>query len=232
MNALTPGKALRKRRELLMHLETMLCGDDAENTLGALGRFLRKEENPWPKNKDVAEALRFQATLSVVPADPFVAADHFKVDCSPTAAVKIVGMNKEFKEHFLPVVEEGAKPADLVSWVVPSTDSVPNPYYPPYLFLLLKEPYGMSLAHLWEALRNQRGCEYKWNEKMVLDTTTGNGTFLFVFDKQAHHLWTLNVFSKKNENAEDGSGWQIDAIPFGKRILHRDTYPRVLSIVK
>ncbi|OGZ09251.1 MAG: hypothetical protein A3D67_01245 [Candidatus Lloydbacteria bacterium RIFCSPHIGHO2_02_FULL_51_22] len=177
----------------------------------AFTRFLRGE-NPWPKDADVGkEILFFQKSLYVEGQNPFVASDHFRVDMSPSAAVKISHIGEAFAEHFLPVVEEGVEPTTLVGHLVKD-----NSILIPRVFWELRERHEVKLANLWEALREQRNGD----KDGIFNTAAARSNFLFMYGKR-NVLWVISVCRNFHDGKEwVRDGWVIDALPFC-----RDEFP-------
>lgn len=194
----------------------------------AFKKFLRGE-NPWAKDADAKkETFEFKYSTLVEGYNPFVVRDHFKVDMSPTAEVKIGSLGKNFKKHFLSVVEENVKSTALVRFLIHSC-------YIPRVFWELGERHEVKLSHLWEALRKQRNGD---DTEGVLSTHGSN--YLFIFDGNGS-LWTVHVrrgfrfinrWSRWSKWVNDG--WSIDAAPFCRDVFPNPDYfsAHVISCVK
>jgi len=84
------------------------------NKLGGMDgakRFLADEFTLVPK--EPKKLLQLMLTVSVAGAEKFVAKEHFKVDTSLKAKVKIAFLWDDFSKHFLPKTEEGVLKGEL-----------------------------------------------------------------------------------------------------------------------
>lgn len=222
MNDYTLGEALHKKDGLLTQLNKMFTGRKAEKCLDAFGRFLRKENDPWGDHS--SEIYRFVGETTVVARNPFIARDHFVINDTPSAPVKIGFMNEDFKTCILPVIEEydvcdahlGAYELRGASKRLPATSVLVD----------IGFRYGTHLGHIWEILRKQR----KGEEGLLKTERTPNIFYVYGVDG---HLWVVCIeFYHHNSGMNinpDIRTWGIYASPLEGSISR---YSRIFSIMK
>jgi len=231
VNTLTPGETLRKRSGLLNQLEGMLGGREAEETLSALGRFLRKEEKPWEPNPRQKEwVLVGQETVRGEP--PFVVADHFVVNTSSRALVKIGYMNKAFKDQFLGMIDEGVGEWHFSAY---SLRGGPRKFSSAHHSLVdVGGRRCASLAGIWALLCKQRNGETEGS--LVVLPQCQNVFFAYGNDR---NIWAVVLTwgyceSETNTRATavyefHHSPWGIYAFPLRQAVGYQD---RVFSVAE
>ncbi len=142
--------------------------------------------------KSASNLLDFVATVVVSGAGRFVAADHFKVDTSRKAAVKIAFVWDNFRDNFAKVEEN--VPAGELKLHTLRKASVDGP-----IIKELGEAHETYLADLWTMLEKQPN-----GEKGNL-LTNGYANIFYVRDKNGA-LWA--VFA--HWHSDDG-GWSLFA---------------------
>lgn len=230
MKELTLGAALQKAHGLREELDRTLVGRHAEEGLEALGRFLRKEKDPWGVDALQGKYQRV-GVATVVGEDPFVAKDRFLVDKTPAARVKIGYMNDDFQAQFLPIMEEGVGEARLAAsdfWRRDGYTALPA------VFVLSDVGcrHSVRLAHIWGLLRYQRNG--KDSGEGILNA--GDGPNVFYSYGTGGHLWVIDVrWGYRPNNKNEGGdvfcydAWGIYAFPLRHSVLSTS---RIFSVVE
>ncbi len=226
---ITPGEALRKRGGLLGQLENMLTGRQAGETLEALGRFLRKDENPW-KTPSRNELYVLAGEEVITGEAPFVAKNRFVIDESPSASVKIGYMNEAFRVNFLPLIEERPGAARFVAYEILRGTEVcitdRNRDNAGALLPLteLGCSSGALLAHIWELLRKQRDGNHSESAEGMLCVYQSYTNVFYAYGVD-QHLWALCLtWGYSDEQRTPGhhdTGWGIFALPIGRALVRR-----------
>lgn len=139
--------------------------------------------------------LAKKGAFKVAGAEKFVAKEHFKVDTSSKAKVKISVFNKEFRSDLLKVTDSGTADVNLKIYKV--REQVENPW----IIVELGCHYYVFISHLWNAISLQ-----PHGEKGRL-LTDGSVNLFFVCN--GHGLmWAVNVCWYEG-------GWGIHAFPVG-----------------
>lgn len=167
----------------------------------AFMRLLAGELNIVPaKPSDPKKLLELVTTVSVAACEKFVAKEHFKVDTSRKAKVKIAFLWDNFSKHFLPKTEEGVLAGEIkVNKLLQSSLDAP-------IMTELGDPrsYSTTLADLWALLEKQPNGE----EGALL--VNGYANTLYIHDTEGN-LWA--VFA--SWYAAYG-GWYVEALSVGR----------------
>lgn len=152
------------------------------------------------KPADPKKLLELVTTAPVAACEKFVAKEHFKVDISRKAKVKIAFLWDNFQKHFLPKIEDGMLAGELkVHKLLRSSLDAP-------IMTELGEPkvYSTVLADLWALLEKQPNGE----EKGVL-LVNGYANIFYIHDVDGT-LWAVNApwFSGHG-------GWNVGALSVG-----------------
>lgn len=97
---------------VLKDLWEKLTGSDGERWFSALKKFLRGE-NPWEAARE--KLLELIGTVMVSVTEKFVARDHFVIDTSNDALVRIGFIDDNFKQWFLSKIEKPTGKTELKS---------------------------------------------------------------------------------------------------------------------
>ena len=220
MNDYTLGEALHKKDGLLTQLNKMFTGLKAEECLDAFGRFLRKEKDPWRDHSGETHCL--VGATTVVAQNPFIAENHFVINETSSAPVKIGFINEDFKTYILPVIEEdGLCDAHLGAYDLLSTSE----RLPAISVLVdIGFRYATHLGHIWEILRKQR----KGEEGLLKIDRDSNIFYVYGVDG---HLWVVCIeFYHSNSGINpDTRTWGIWASPLEGSI---SKYSRIFSVRK
>jgi hypothetical protein len=140
-------------------------------------------------NRTPSHLLIPVGTASVSGSKKFVAKDHFKVDISESAAVKISYLSYNFGQLLLDKVEENVE--DVTLTVYRKEESLL-----PAAILAELGWAAIALAHLWKLLEKQPGGE----EGVLL--VNGRANVFYVSDANSE-LWMVGV-------DWPGVGWHVD----------------------
>lgn len=198
--------ALSDVRGPLKDLIGKLAGDNGPEHLARLNKMLRGEALPaWRR------ILEFIKTVVVSATPRFVASDHFKVDVSPEAKVKIAFIGDNFKDNFLGTTEEDVLPTKLrIHRLTESSLDAP-------IIAALGGRHETKLAHLHQLLLRQP----KGEEGDLL--TNGYANIFYIRDA-TNKLWAVDVgwsdagWRVSAFSVEDPHGW-LD----GRQVFSRDS---------
>lgn len=146
----------------------------------------------------IAEAQSLLEPVGTVPmagVSRFVAADHFRVDIAPEAAVKIAYLGDNFQAVFLGQVEENVERATLrIHRLAQDTLDAP-------ILVALGTKAATSLTQIWELLTRQPSGE----SGSLLTNGFAN---IFYVRNAAGVLWAVGA-------GWGGGGWGVDARSVG-----------------
>lgn len=166
----------------------------------AFMRLLAGEINIVPaKPADPKKLLELVTTVSVPACEKFVAKEHFKVDTSRKAKVKIAFLWDNFSKHFLPKTEEGVLAGEIkVHKLLQSSLDAP-------IMTELGDPtaYSTTLADMWVMLEKQPN-----GEKGAL-LINGYANIFYIHDTEGN-LWAVSA----RWYAAHG-GWNVGAVSVG-----------------
>ena len=174
--------ACRRQNITLTELKMLTSGDNLRRSIAALNAAA-----PFKRSS----LLSLKQTVGVSGADSFVAADHFKVDTSEKAKVKIAYLSTNFTTHFMSKREENVPAGELKVHTL-LRSSVDRP-----IIDELGASYKTYLADLWALLEKQPIGE----EGSLLADGWYN---IFYLEDIDGHLWAVYAFWL----AHDG-GWHV-----------------------
>lgn len=166
------------------------------NKLGGIDgaqAFLRDEVTVTKPAKP--SLLQLVTTAPVTACEKFVAKEHYKVDTSRKAKVKIAFLWENFSKHFLPKTEEGVLAGELkVHKLLQSSLDAP-------IMTELGDPasYSTTLADLWALLEKQPNGE----EGVLL--VNGYANIFYIHDTEGN-LWAVRARWRSG-----GDGWRVGA---------------------
>ncbi|MEK7555082.1 MAG: hypothetical protein AAB518_03825 [Patescibacteria group bacterium] len=135
--------------------------------------------------------LEYIVTIRVSAVSDFVAADHFKVDISANARVKIAWISKNFTDHFLGKIERDVSATSMRVYRL--LESPPDDL----IIVVLGRCRDTMLAHLCKLLEKQPNGE---NGRLL----TNRKTNIFYIRDIAGALWAVDA-------CWNGGGWFVGA---------------------
>lgn len=168
-------------------------GEDADTWQREFAKFLRKEptwqNGPAVQSRERPKLLESIATVPVPATKRFLAADHFRLDTSRKAKVKVAFLGDIFKKNFVPKVETDLPAGELKIHKL-LRDSVDAP-----ITAELGAAHETCLADLWALLLRQPNGETKVGGLLV----NGRANIFYIHDTQGV-LWAVSA----RWNADDG----------------------------
>ncbi len=148
----------------------------------AFMRLLAGELEVVPaKSADPKKLLEFVTTVLIAACEKFVAKEHFKVDTSHKAKVRIASLSEYFSKHLLPKTEGGVLAGEIKVHKLPQS-SLDAP-----IMTELGDPhsYSTTLADMWGMLEKQSGGE----EGVLL--VNGYANIFYIHDTESN-LWAVS----------------------------------------
>jgi hypothetical protein len=147
--------------------------------------------------KKSTEKLEVKTTLKVPARERFVAREHFKIDTSEKAAVRIFDIDEEFERFLLGLVEEKVPRAKLTAYKI-----LQRMLHPGIVAQFHDRVHTVALAHVWYALTLQH------DGRQGVLAVDGHENVIYVNDVQGIRRPVILSF-------EEGlNGWDICSEPF------------------